>query len=127
MTLIFGFPSEPSKMAAMDGEEAKDSQWHTVAVRNGRAKGRRRAWLLSGVASANVLILGCALVSGSAFSDVNVSPDAVQVFLTVFLLLTTAWMLFYTAYTARGDGAVLYKDGHAGPIWLRGKVKGHTH
>ncbi|XP_061079258.1 proton channel OTOP2 [Conger conger] len=121
MTLTFGLPSEPSKMMAMGGEEAKDSHRPSIAVGggNGRAKGRRRAWLLSGVASANVLILASALVSGSAFSDVNITPAAVQVFLTVLLLLTTAWMVFYTACTARGDGAVLYKDGHAGPIWLR--------
>ncbi|XP_035254896.1 proton channel OTOP2 isoform X1 [Anguilla anguilla] len=122
MTLTFGLPSEPSKMAAANDGEARVSQRPSIAIGagNGRVKGRRRAWLLSGVVSANVLILGCALVSGSAFSDVNVSPAEVQIFLTILLLLTIAWMLFYTAYTAHRDGAVLYKDGHAGPIWLRG-------
>ncbi|XP_036408670.1 proton channel OTOP2 [Megalops cyprinoides] len=125
-----GLPADPSKMTVVTEQvEVRGVPRPSIAPGtslqlggrgSGRAKGRRRAWLLSGVVSVNILILGCAMVSGSAFNDVAVSPVDLQIFLTVLLILTTAWMVYYTAFTARKDHAVLYKDGHAGPVWLRG-------
>ncbi|XP_072550080.1 proton channel OTOP2 [Salminus brasiliensis] len=77
-------------------------------------------WVLSAFILINVLILGCALVSGSVFNGVQVSNTHLQIFLIVIIIPTTVWMLFYKAYTCRGEEAVLYKDVHAGPVWLRG-------
>lgn len=79
-------------------------------------------WVLSAFILINVVILGCALVSGSVFNGVEISNTHLQVFLIVLIIPTTAWMLFYKAYTCREEEAVLYKDVHAGPVWLRGKV-----
>ncbi|KAF7668263.1 hypothetical protein LDENG_00024580 [Lucifuga dentata] len=86
----------------------------------GRERGRNWGWLVSGIITANILILGCALVSSSTYNSVGISPSHLQIFLIILILLTTIWMLFYCFYTARKDNAVVYKDGHAGPIWLRG-------
>ncbi|XP_066560536.1 proton channel OTOP2 isoform X2 [Amia ocellicauda] len=83
---------------------------------NGRKWGR----LLSGIIAVNIIFLGSALVAGGAFSDVNISDVDVQIFLIILLLLTTCWMLYYVVYNSRWDHTVLYKDSHAGPIWLRG-------
>lgn len=77
-------------------------------------------WLLSGIISINILILGCALVSGSAFNSVAVTAVHRQIFLIILLLLTACWMLFYKAVTARRHRDVMFKDSHAGPVWLRG-------
>ncbi|XP_032393484.1 proton channel OTOP2 isoform X2 [Etheostoma spectabile] len=76
-------------------------------------------WLLSGIICINILILGCALVSGSAFNIVAITPEQRQIFLIILLLLTMLWILFYTVFTSRKDQAVLFKDRHAGPVWLR--------
>uniref|UniRef100_A0AAZ3Q5D9 Uncharacterized protein n=1 Tax=Oncorhynchus tshawytscha TaxID=74940 RepID=A0AAZ3Q5D9_ONCTS len=84
-------------------------------------RGRNRSWLLSSIITVNVLILGIALVSGSVFNNVKINAINLQIFLIVLVILTTAWMLYYTIYTSREDHAVLYKDSYAGPVWLRGK------
>uniref|UniRef100_A0A8C2ZRC3 Otopetrin 2 n=1 Tax=Cyclopterus lumpus TaxID=8103 RepID=A0A8C2ZRC3_CYCLU len=77
-------------------------------------------WLLSGIIGVNILTLGCALVSGSAFNSVAITAVHRQIFLIILLLLTMLWMLFYAVVTSKKDQAVLFKDGHAGPVWLRG-------
>ncbi|XP_029998053.1 proton channel OTOP2 isoform X2 [Sphaeramia orbicularis] len=89
---------------------------------NGAAREREQnwGWMLSEIICVNILILGCALVSGSAYNNVNISPANLQVFLIILLLLTTGWMIYYAIYTSRTEDAVVYKDDHAGPIWLRG-------
>lgn len=83
--------------------------------------GRNWGWMLSGIISVNVLMLGCALVSGSAYNNIAISSADLQVFLIVLLILTGIWMIYYSVYTARQENAVIYKDSHAGPVWLRGK------
>ncbi|KAM7386959.1 hypothetical protein PAMA_009542 [Pampus argenteus] len=82
--------------------------------------GRNWGWMLSGTICLNILILGCALVSGTAHNSINISSSDLQVFLIILLLLTSIWMIYYAAYTARQENAVMYKDGHAGPVWLKG-------
>ncbi|XP_022527139.2 proton channel OTOP2 [Astyanax mexicanus] len=77
-------------------------------------------WVLSAFILINVLILGSAFVSGSVFNGIHVTNTHLQIFLLVIIVPTTVWMLFYKAYTCRGEEAVLYKDVHAGPVWLRG-------
>ncbi|KAL4658188.1 otopetrin-2-like [Arapaima gigas] len=85
----------------------------------GQKKGNHGS-LLSGVICINILILGCALLCSSVFKPAGVSPVTIQILLSVLLLLTTGWMVYYMAYVTHQDKAVLYKDGHAGPVWLRG-------
>ncbi|KAM8845047.1 proton channel OTOP2 isoform 2-T2 [Spinachia spinachia] len=85
-----------------------------------KERSRNWGWILSGIICMNVLILGCVLISGSANKEVNITSPDLQIFLIVLLLLTSFWMVYYLIYTVRKENAVDYKDGHAGPIWLRG-------
>ncbi|XP_030262441.1 proton channel OTOP2-like [Sparus aurata] len=96
---------------------ARDISHHLEAVMERAHHGG--GWLLSGIICINILILGCALVSGSAFNSVAITAVHRQIFLIILLLLTMTWMLFYAAVTARKDQAILFKDSHAGPVWLR--------
>lgn len=86
-----------------------------------RERVRNWGWMLSGIICVNILILGSALVSGSAYNHVDISISDVQIFLIIFLILTSIWMIHYIVFTARNENAVVYKDGHAGPVWLRGE------
>ncbi|XP_065119748.1 proton channel OTOP2 [Paramisgurnus dabryanus] len=96
-----------------------DSQ---ACARGGAVKVEKRrnwGWLLSGFICLNVLLLGIVFVSGSVFNGAQISTSHLQIFLILIVLLTTIWMVYYKAHTARVYRAVLYKDSHAGPVWLR--------
>lgn len=131
-----GNPCEPCRMTAKDKEmeEAHLSNNVSALGQAGstpepdlnvsgvvRERGRNWGWMLSGIICLNILILGCALVSGSAYNNANISTPDLQIFLIILVLLTSIWMIYYAVYTARKDNAVVYKDGHAGPVWLRGE------
>lgn len=128
-------------MTAKEDLEANDSQISTIQVATQGEmaqnadnpssvhcgakkveKGRNWGWLLSGYISLNVLLLGIVLVSGSVFNGIQISSSHLQIFLILLVILTTIWMVYYKAHTFRVDSAVLYKDSHAGPVWLRGKT-----
>ncbi|XP_066468974.1 proton channel OTOP2 [Tiliqua scincoides] len=68
----------------------------------------------------NLVLLACTLVSGGAFQEINLHDYDVFFMLTIVMLITIAWMLFYIFKTSRCQNAIPYKDSHAGPIWLRG-------
>ncbi|XP_062979293.1 proton channel OTOP2 [Elgaria multicarinata webbii] len=68
----------------------------------------------------NLVLLACTLVSGGAFKNVPLHDYDVFFMLTIVMLITTAWMLFYIFSTSRRQEAIPCKDRHAGPIWLRG-------
>ncbi|XP_007454432.1 PREDICTED: otopetrin-2 isoform X2 [Lipotes vexillifer] len=78
--------------------------------------------LLSVLLALNVLLLACTLISGGAFNKVAVYDTDVFALLTTMMLLAVLWILFYLLRTVRcpDTDAVPYRDGHAGPIWLRG-------
>uniref|UniRef100_A0A3Q1G3A5 Otopetrin 2 n=1 Tax=Acanthochromis polyacanthus TaxID=80966 RepID=A0A3Q1G3A5_9TELE len=101
-------------------ESASEPDLNNSSTEVVRERGRNWGWMLSGIICVNILILGCALVSGSAYNNVKISTPDLQVFLIIILLLTSIWMVYYVIYTARMENAVIYKDDHAGPVWLRG-------
>ncbi|KAG8006937.1 Otopetrin-2 [Nibea albiflora] len=105
-------PSNPASVEAI-----RESVHHVEAVMERAHHGG--GWLLSGILCINILILGCALVSGSALNTVAITSVHKQIFLIILLLLTMLWMLFYAAVTSRKEQGVLFKDSHAGPMWLR--------
>lgn len=69
----------------------------------------------------NLVLLACTLVSGGAFDHVQLHDYDVFFMLTIVMLITIIWMLFYLISTSKRPGAILCKDRHAGPVWLRGK------
>lgn len=134
--LTDGYPCQPCRMTGKD-KETEQAHLSNSTSAPGQAENpcepelnagavakerpRNWGWMLSGILCINILILGCALVSGSAYSEVDIDMPDLQIFLIVLLILTSIWMIYYIAYTARQEDAVDYKDGHAGPVWLRGK------
>ncbi|XP_061703256.1 proton channel OTOP2-like [Syngnathoides biaculeatus] len=101
-----------------DAEATRGSVRHAEAASQ---RGRRDAgWLLSTILCINVLILGSALVSSSAFNRVAITAVDRQVFLMVLLALTALWMLFYAGVTYPKNKDLMTQDSHAGPVWLRG-------
>lgn len=133
--LTDGNPCEPCRMTAKGTETEEvhlSNSTHSqvgntcesnLNIPGGSAKERERnwGWIVSGIICVNILLLGCALASGSAYNDVNIKIYHVQIYLIVLLLLTAIWMIYYMIFTARGENAVVYHDVHAGPIWLKGK------
>lgn len=108
-------PSHPASVTT-----ARESVHHVEAAVVMERAHHGGGWLLSGIISINILILGCALVSGSAFNSVAVTAVHRQIFLIILLLLTMCWMLFHKAVTTQRHRGVMFKDSHAGPVWLRG-------
>ncbi|XP_051995065.1 proton channel OTOP2 [Xyrauchen texanus] len=106
----------------MQGETPRNGPSPEQPQRGFKAKEKVRnwVWLLSGFISMNILLLGIALLSGSVFNKIQISSAHLQIFLILLVLLTTIWMVYYKVHTSRVHHAVLYKDSHAGPIWLRG-------
>lgn len=77
----------------------------------------------------HLALLACTLVSSGAFEKIAVHDYDVFFLLTVMMLVVIIWIIFYLAGTSRCPGAILGKDSHAGPIWLRGRcwVGGTVH
>lgn len=126
--LLEGDPCEPCRMTVKHKEAEEGQAGATfepeITLSSGvvahKERSRNWGWMVSGIICVNILILGCALVSGSAHDEINISTAHLQIYLIVLLILTTAWMSYYAVYTARQEDAIVYKDSHAGPVWLRG-------
>ena len=128
--LLEGDPCEPCRMTVKHKEAEEGQAGATFepeitlssAVVAHKERSRNWGWMVSGIICVNILILGCAFVSGSAYDDINISTAHLQIYLIVLLILTTIWMICYVVYTSRQEDAIVYKDSHAGPVWLRGKI-----
>uniref|UniRef100_A0A8C8AME8 Otopetrin 2 n=1 Tax=Otus sunia TaxID=257818 RepID=A0A8C8AME8_9STRI len=68
----------------------------------------------------HLALLACTLVSSGAFEKIAVHDYDVFFLLTVMMLIVIVWIIFYLVGTSRCPDAILCKDSHAGPIWLRG-------
>ncbi|XP_061567379.1 proton channel OTOP2-like [Cololabis saira] len=106
--------------AAGQAESTNEPEGNISSSEVVRDRGRNWGWMLSGIICVNILILGCALVSGTASNAVKISTPDLQIFLIILQLLSCIWMIYYTIFTAKTENAVVHKDDHAGPIWLRG-------
>ncbi|EQB77280.1 otopetrin-3 [Camelus ferus] len=78
--------------------------------------------LFSGLLALNVVFLGGAFICSMIFNNVAVTLGDVWILLAVLKALSLLWLLYYTAGTTRQPHAVLYRDPHAGPIWVRGSL-----
>uniref|UniRef100_A0A8B9Q1K2 Otopetrin 2 n=1 Tax=Apteryx owenii TaxID=8824 RepID=A0A8B9Q1K2_APTOW len=68
----------------------------------------------------HLALLACTLVSSGAFEKIAVHDYDVFFLLTIMMLVVIVWMIFYLVSTSRCPDAILCKDSHAGPVWLRG-------
>ncbi|XP_028377275.1 proton channel OTOP3 [Phyllostomus discolor] len=78
--------------------------------------------LFSGLLALNVVFLGGAFICSSISNSVALTLGDVWVLLAVLKALSLLWLLYYAAGTTRRPHAVLYRDPHAGSIWVRGSL-----
>ncbi|XP_069460650.1 proton channel OTOP2-like [Ambystoma mexicanum] len=76
--------------------------------------------LFSALVAINILLLGCSLITSASLKGVPIQEAYVLVFLCILMVLAVLWMFFQMYYTHKNHNAILFKDCHAGPIWLRG-------
>lgn len=80
--------------------------------------------LFSGLLALNVVFLGGAFLFSSIFNNVAVTLGDVWVLLAVLKALSLLWLLCYVAGTSHRPHAILYRDPHAGSVWVRGEYWG---
>ncbi|XP_028745527.1 proton channel OTOP3 [Peromyscus leucopus] len=78
--------------------------------------------LFSGLLALNVVFLGGAFICSMIFNSVAVTLGDVWILLAALKVLSLFWLLYYMVGTTRKPHAVLYRDPHAGPIWVRGSL-----
>ncbi|XP_004463884.1 proton channel OTOP3 [Dasypus novemcinctus] len=78
--------------------------------------------LFSGLLALNVAFLGGAFICSMIFNNVAITLGDVWILLATLKVLSLLWLLYYVAGTARRPHAVLHRDPHAGPIWVRGSL-----
>ncbi|GAB0197752.1 proton channel OTOP2 [Grus japonensis] len=71
----------------------------------------------------HLALLACTLVSSGAFEKIAVHDYDVFFLLTVMMLIVIVWIIFYLVSTSRCPDAILCRDSHAGPIWLRAGMR----
>lgn len=80
--------------------------------------------LFSGLLALNVLFLGGAFICSMIFNNVAVTLGDVWILLAALKALALLWLLYYVAGTTCRTHAVLYRDPHAGSIWVQGECWG---
>nr|XP_032640943.1 proton channel OTOP3 [Chelonoidis abingdonii] len=83
---------------------------------------RKAGQLFSGLLAMNVVFLGCAFISSVIFNRVAITLRDVEIFLSILKLLSLCWIIYYLLCTSRKLHAVLYRDSHAGPVWVQGSL-----
>ncbi|KFR17275.1 Otopetrin-3, partial [Opisthocomus hoazin] len=78
--------------------------------------------LFSGLLAMNVVFLGSAFISSMIFNHVAITLADVWILLSILKVLCLCWIIYYLLGTSRQLHAVLYRDSHAGPVWIRGSV-----
>uniref|UniRef100_K7FA49 Otopetrin 3 n=1 Tax=Pelodiscus sinensis TaxID=13735 RepID=K7FA49_PELSI len=83
---------------------------------------RKGGQLFSGLLAMNVVFLGCAFISSMIFNRVAITLRDVCILLSILKILSLCWMVYYLLCTSRKPHAVLYRDSHAGPLWVQGSL-----
>ncbi|XP_015735685.1 proton channel OTOP3 [Coturnix japonica] len=78
--------------------------------------------LFSGLLALNVVFLGSAFISSMIFNHVAITLADVWILLSILKVLCLIWIIYYLLGTSRQPHAVLYRDTHAGPVWIRGSL-----
>uniref|UniRef100_A0A8C3YN50 Otopetrin 3 n=1 Tax=Catagonus wagneri TaxID=51154 RepID=A0A8C3YN50_9CETA len=93
----------------------------SLLLRRGR-QAQKAGQLFSGFLALNVVFLGSAFICSMIFNKMAVTLGDVWILLAVLKALSLLWLLYYTAGTTRRRHAVLHRDPHAGPVWVRGSL-----
>ncbi|NWW98306.1 OTOP3 protein, partial [Caloenas nicobarica] len=95
---------------------------HCSSVQQGDRQAQKAGQLLSGLLAMNVVFLGSAFISSMIFNHEAITLADVWILLSILKVLCVCWIIYYLLGTRRQLHAVVYRDSHAGPIWIRGSV-----
>ncbi|NWT22351.1 OTOP3 protein, partial [Cardinalis cardinalis] len=95
---------------------------HCSSVQQRHQQAQKAGQLFSGLLAMNVVFLGSAFISSMIFNRVAITLADVWILLSILKVLSLFWIIYYLMGTSRQPHAVLYRDSHAGPIWVRGSV-----
>ncbi|OPJ88624.1 otopetrin-3 [Patagioenas fasciata monilis] len=93
---------------------------HCSSVQQGDRQAQKAGQLFSGLLAMNVVFLGSAFISSMIFNHEAITLADVWVLLSILKVLCVCWIIYYLLGTRRRLHAVVYRDSHAGPIWIRG-------
>uniref|UniRef100_A0A8D2N5A2 Otopetrin 3 n=1 Tax=Zonotrichia albicollis TaxID=44394 RepID=A0A8D2N5A2_ZONAL len=94
---------------------------HCSSLEQSHRQAQKAGQLFSGLLAMNVVFLGSAFISSMIFNRVAITLADVWILLSVLKVLCVFWIIYYLMGTSRKPHAVLYRDTHAGHIWVRGK------
>ncbi|NWT69180.1 OTOP3 protein, partial [Prunella himalayana] len=95
---------------------------HCSSVQQRDRQAQKAGRLFSGLLAMNVVFLGSAFISSMIFNKVSITLADVWILLSILKVLCLFWIIYYLLGTSRLPHAVLYRDSHAGAIWIRGSV-----
>uniref|UniRef100_A0A8C6YYY2 Otopetrin 3 n=1 Tax=Nothoprocta perdicaria TaxID=30464 RepID=A0A8C6YYY2_NOTPE len=95
---------------------------HCSSPVQGDRQSQKAGQLFSGLLAMNVVFLGSAFLSSMIFNHVAITLADVWILLSILKVLCLCWIVYYLLGTSRQPHAVLHRDDHAGPIWLRGSL-----
>ncbi|NXF30212.1 OTOP3 protein, partial [Nyctibius bracteatus] len=95
---------------------------HCSSLQQSDRQAQKAGQLFSGLLAMNVVFLGSAFISSMIFNHVAITLADVWILLSILKVLCLCWIIFYLVGTSRQPHAVLHRDAHAGPIWIRGSV-----
>ncbi|NXN13828.1 OTOP3 protein, partial [Indicator maculatus] len=95
---------------------------HCSSVQQRDRQAQKAGQLFSGLLAMNVVFLGCAFISSMIFNHMAITLAEVWILLSILKVLCLCWIIYYLLGTSRQPHAVLHRDSHAGPIWIRGSV-----
>ncbi|XP_053067457.1 proton channel OTOP3 isoform X3 [Acinonyx jubatus] len=94
---------------------------HFSLLRRDR-QAQKAGQLFSGLLALNVVFLGGAFICSMIFNNVAVTLGDVWILLAALKALSLLWLLYYATCTTRHTHAMLFRDPHAGSIWVRGSL-----
>lgn len=94
---------------------------HCSSVQQRDRQAQKAGQLVSGLLAMNVVFLGCAFISSMIFNHMAITLAEVWILLSILKVLCLCWIIYHLLGTSRQPHAVLHRDSHAGPLWIRGK------
>ncbi|KAJ7315993.1 hypothetical protein JRQ81_002155 [Phrynocephalus forsythii] len=118
-------PEEPSPTGARGWKihtEASCLRRHCSSLLRRDRQSRKAGQLFSGLLAMNVVFLGSAFICSVIFNKVAITLKDIWIFLAILKLLALGWMAYYLFFTRWKAKTRLYRDPHAGPIWVKGSL-----
>ncbi|XP_062977571.1 proton channel OTOP3 [Elgaria multicarinata webbii] len=95
---------------------------HCSSLLSRDKQAQKAGQLFSGLLAMNVVLLGSAFIFSMIFNGVAITVNDVWIFLSVLHILSLSWIAYYLLFTRRKPHAIVFRDAHAGPMWVKGSL-----